>query len=60
MDLVLRAGDIDSANKLGVMFSLDPKLFELAADVKLQSRNFSAAIALYKHSRVSHCYILLL
>ncbi|XP_069977308.1 uncharacterized protein ca isoform X2 [Penaeus vannamei] len=54
MDLVLRAGDIDSANKLGVMFSLDPKLFELAADVKLQSRNFSAAIALYKHSRCPH------
>ncbi|XP_066977606.1 uncharacterized protein ca isoform X2 [Macrobrachium rosenbergii] len=54
MDLVLRAGDIDGANKLGVIFSLDPKLFELAADVKLRSRNFSTAIALYKHSRCPH------
>ncbi|XP_042235207.1 uncharacterized protein LOC121874922 isoform X2 [Homarus americanus] len=54
MNLVLRAGDIDSANKLGVIFSLDPKLFELAADVKLRSRNFSTAIALYKHSRCPH------
>ena len=52
MNLVLKVGDIDSANKLGAIFSLDPKLFELAADVKLKSRNFSAAIALYKHSRV--------
>ncbi|XP_045605152.1 uncharacterized protein ca isoform X2 [Procambarus clarkii] len=54
MNLVLRAGDIDCANKLGVIFSLDPKLFELAADVKLRSRNFSSAIALYKHSRCPH------
>ncbi|MPC11191.1 Ultraviolet-B receptor UVR8 [Portunus trituberculatus] len=54
MNLVLKVGDIDSANKLGAIFSLDPKLFELAADVKLKSRNFSAAIALYKHSRCPH------
>ena len=58
MDLVLKAGDIDGANKLGVIFSLDPKLFELAADVKLRSRNFSTAIALYKHSRVSFAFSL--
>ncbi|CAL4106537.1 unnamed protein product, partial [Meganyctiphanes norvegica] len=54
MELVLKLGDIDSANKLGVIFSLDPKLFELAADIKLRSRNFASAIALYKHSRCPH------
>ena len=57
MNYVLNIGDIDAANKLGVIFSLDPKLFEIAADAKLKSRNFAAAITLYKHSRVSIAFL---
>ena len=52
MELVLKLCDIEGANRLAAIFSLDPKLFELAADVKLRQLNFGVAIALYKQSRV--------
>ncbi|XP_076055438.1 RCC1 and BTB domain containing protein claret isoform X3 [Oratosquilla oratoria] len=54
MDLVLCLGDTDGANRLGVIFYLDPKLFEIAADAKLRARQYASAITLYKHSRCPH------
>ncbi|RXG50709.1 Ultraviolet-B receptor UVR8 [Armadillidium vulgare] len=54
MELTLGANDIDAANKLAVIFSVDSKYFEIAGDYKLQRRSFASAITLYKQSHCPH------
>ena len=52
LECVLQSNETEAGNRLGAVFSLDPKLYEVAADAKLKAKKFSSALALYKHARV--------